>query len=102
VIAPEDLGLSRDDSPREASARDSVGEAVASSQRRWRTVREHLNHSREPPDVVTQQLGHKDGGKLVAQLYGHLEGRVARRRIRDAFAATGQVKPLRVVDEDTG
>lgn len=46
-----------------------------------------------PPDVVAQQLGHKDGGKLVAQLYGHLEGRVARRRIRAAFAATGQVKP---------
>jgi integrase len=46
-----------------------------------------------PPDVVAQQLGHKDGGKLVAQLHGHLEGRVARRRIRDAFAATGQVKP---------
>lgn len=53
-----------------------------------------------PPDVVAQQLGHKDGGKLVAQLYGHLEGRVARRRIRDAFADAGQVKPLRVVSKD--
>jgi integrase len=53
-----------------------------------------------PPDVVAQQLGHKDGGKLVAQLYGHLEGRVARRRIRDAFASTGDAEPLRVVREN--
>lgn len=55
-----------------------------------------------PPDVVAQQLGHEDGCKLVAQLYGHLEGRVARRRIRDAFAATRQAGPLRIVREDAG
>lgn len=54
-----------------------------------------------PPDIVARQLGHKDGGKLVAQLYGHLEGKVARRRIREAFDHAGQVKPLRAVREDT-
>lgn len=53
-----------------------------------------------PADVVAQQLGHKDGGKLVAQLYGHLEGKVARRRIRQAFDSAGQVRPLRIVREE--
>lgn len=55
-----------------------------------------------PPDVVAQQLGHKDGGKLVAQLYGHLEGKVARRRIRDAYDNTGVVQPLKIVRKDLG
>lgn len=53
-----------------------------------------------PPDIVAQQLGHKDGGKLVAELYGHLEGKVARRRIREAFERHGQVRPLRVVGQE--
>jgi hypothetical protein len=53
-----------------------------------------------PPDVVAQQLGHKDGARLVAKLYGHLEGKVARRRIREAYDQTAQVRPLRVVRED--
>lgn len=53
-----------------------------------------------PSDVVAQQFGHKDGGRLVGQLYGHLEGKVARRRIRDAFDSTAQVRPLRLVGED--
>lgn len=50
-----------------------------------------------PSDVVARQLGHKDGGQLVAQLYGHLEGKVARRRIRDAYDDAAQVHPLRLV-----
>jgi integrase len=54
-----------------------------------------------PPDVVARQLGHKDGGRLVAQLYGHLDGKLARRRIRTAFDSAGTVTPLRVVGEGT-
>lgn len=55
-----------------------------------------------PADVVAQQLGHKDGGQLVAQLYGHLEGKVARRRIREAHDRAGQVRPLRIVRGEAG
>lgn len=48
--------------------------------------------------IVAAQLGHKDGGKLVEELYGHPE--ISRRlaKVREAFAATGQVRPLRAVE----
>jgi len=47
VVAPEDLGLSREELNSEASGLDVDAEAVvARSQREWRMTREHLNHSR--------------------------------------------------------
>ncbi len=55
-----------------------------------------------PPDIVAQQFGHRDGGKLIAQLYGHQEGKVARRRIREAYDSAARVTPLRIVAEDAG
>lgn len=54
-----------------------------------------------PAQDVSIQLGHKDGGKLVAQLYGHREEKVARRRIREAHDAAGQVRPLRLVPNES-
>ena len=56
VVAPEDLGLSRDELPSEGRL-EIVGGAVSSSQRQWRMIRAHLNHSRE-------NLGH-----VAARLY---------------------------------
>lgn len=53
-----------------------------------------------PQEIVAHQLGHKDGGRLVATLYGHLEGKNARRRIREAYDRTANVTPLRVVRDD--
>jgi integrase len=43
-----------------------------------------------PPHIVAEQLGHKDGGELVVQLYGHPDARLARRRIREAHDAAGR------------
>lgn len=40
-----------------------------------------------PPPVIAEQLGHKDGGKLVVHLYGHPDKAVPRQRIRKAFDA---------------
>lgn len=37
------------------------------------------------PAVIAEQLGHKDGGRLVEELYGHPDSRVRRRALRDAF-----------------
>lgn len=39
-----------------------------------------------PPDQVAVQLGHTDGGKLVATVYGHPSEEKARERIAAAFA----------------
>jgi transcriptional regulator with XRE-family HTH domain len=55
VVAPEDLGLSRDELPRQGRL-DLVDGPVASSQRQWRIVREHLNHSREDLGHVAARL----------------------------------------------
>jgi integrase len=38
-----------------------------------------------PPHVVAVQLGHTDGGRLVTELYGHPDERIARQRIKQAF-----------------
>lgn len=51
------------------------------------------------PAIVAQQLGHKDGGKLVEQLYGHPDKARRRRLLREAHDAHGQLRPLRVIDE---
>ena len=50
--------------------------------------------------VIAEQLGHKDGGRLVEQLYGHPDRRLRLAKIRDAFDRTGQVRPLRVVKDE--
>jgi transcriptional regulator with XRE-family HTH domain len=56
-VAPEDLGLARDDLPGDGPRLEKVDGVVASSQRQWRTTRQHLNHSRE------------DLGQRAARLY---------------------------------
>jgi integrase len=50
--------------------------------------------------VIAEQLGHRDGGKLVEQLYGHPDRKRRLAKIREAYDQTGQVQPLRVVRED--
>jgi integrase len=47
------------------------------------------------PRVIADQFGHKDGGKLVIQTYGHPEARRSHAKIRNAFNGYGQVRPLR-------
>jgi integrase len=37
------------------------------------------------PHVVAEQLGHRDGGKLITTLYGHPDQKLARGKIRAAF-----------------
>jgi integrase len=62
-----------------------------------------LNVLELEPHVIAEQLGHKDGGKLVIQLYGHPDRKRARAKIRDAFDRTAQVRPLRLADhQETG
>jgi len=39
------------------------------------------------PAVIAEQLGHKDGGRLVEELYGHPDGRRRRTKLRRAFSA---------------
>jgi integrase len=56
-----------------------------------------LNVLELPPYIVAEQLGHKDGGKLVIQLYGHPDQVKARRKIREAFDRQANVTPLRAV-----
>jgi integrase len=53
-----------------------------------------LNVLELPPHVIAEQLGHRDGGRLITELYGHPSGAVARARIREAFRETGTVTPL--------
>lgn len=45
--------------------------------------------------VVAEQLGHRDGGKLVEELYGHPDKRLRRDKIRAAYKGTGNVVPIR-------
>ena len=49
-----------------------------------------------PPHIIAEQLGHRDGGKLIVDTYGHPDAAVARRRIRDAYARRGNVRQLPV------
>lgn len=57
-----------------------------------------LNVLELPPHVVAEQLGHKDGGKLVVELYGHPDKARARRLIREAHDSAGRVTPFRTQD----
>jgi integrase len=43
-----------------------------------------------PPHVIAEQLGHRDGGKLIVDTYGHPDAAVARQRIREAYAKRAQ------------
>ena len=45
-----------------------------------------LNVLEVEPKWTALQLGHQDGGKLVLNRYGHPDARVARKKIREAFA----------------
>lgn len=60
-----------------------------------------LNILELPPHVIAEQLGHRDGGKLVVELYGHPDGAISRRKIHEAYSQTGQVRPIRTLREDT-
>lgn len=51
---------------------------------------------------VAVQLGHTDGGLLVRRLYGHPDRDRALERVRAAYESVGNVRPLRVVQEDAG
>jgi len=53
-----------------------------------------LNVLELEPHVIAEQLGHQDGGRLVVQLYGHPDGALARRKIREAHDRAGAVTPL--------
>jgi integrase len=52
------------------------------------------------PALIAEQLGHRDGGKLVEDLYGHPDRKLRREKLRAAFEQHGQVRPLRVVRQD--
>ena len=53
------------------------------------------------PYIIAEQLGHKDGGKLVIQLYGHPDKSRARHRIREAFESLENVTQLRLVEGES-
>lgn len=38
-----------------------------------------------PDHVIALHFGHRDGGKLVRELYGHPDEKIARHRVRQAF-----------------
>jgi hypothetical protein len=54
------------------------------------------------PHVIAEQLGHRNGGKLVVQLYGHSDKARARRMIREAHDRAGAAATLRLVQRDAG
>jgi integrase len=58
-----------------------------------------LNVLELEPSVIAHQLGHRDGGKLVEQLYGHREQARSREKVRRAFQDAGKVRHLRAVRE---
>ena len=60
-----------------------------------------LNVLNLPPHVIAEQLGHKDGGKLIVQLYGHPDAKVARQQIREAWDGAAKVRQLRVVKDES-
>ncbi len=47
--------------------------------------------------IIAEQLGHKDGGKLVEQLYGHPDRKRRLAKIRQAFESADNVRQLRAV-----
>ncbi len=54
------------------------------------------------PAVIAEQFGHRDGGVLVEQLYGHPDRRKRRAKLREAFDAAGQVHQLRAIEGGRG
>lgn len=52
-------------------------------------------------EKVAIALGHTDGGYLVRKLYGHRDKKRALADIAAAYERTGNVKPLRLIREDT-
>lgn len=61
-----------------------------------------LNVLELDPRDIAEQLGHKDGGKLIIKTYGHPDQAISRRRLRDAYDRHGNVIPLRVTRKDVG
>jgi len=59
-----------------------------------------LNGLELPAHVIAEQLGHRDGGTLVTQLYGHPDARRSRRKIHEGYQRSGAIKPRRAVGED--
>jgi integrase len=59
-----------------------------------------LNVLELEPHVIAEQLGHRDGGKLVVQLYGHPDKSRARRKIREAHDQAGRAAQLRLIRGD--
>ena len=57
-----------------------------------------VNVLRLDSEDVAIALGHTDDGELVRRLYGHRARDLALERVASAFDATGNVRPLRVVD----
>jgi integrase len=49
------------------------------------------------PAIIAEQLGHKDGGRLVEQLYGHPDKKIRRAQIREAFGRSTRAGQLRAV-----
>jgi hypothetical protein len=58
-----------------------------------------LNVKEIEPWIIAEQLRHKDGGKLVRELYGHPDRRKAIDRMRRAFG--GNVRQLRADSGDS-
>ena len=58
-----------------------------------------LNVLELEPSVIAVQLGHRDGGRLVEQLYGHRDQRESLVKIRQAFADRGRRESLGVGEE---
>jgi hypothetical protein len=46
------------------------------------------------PRIIAEQLGHRDGGKLIVDTYGRPDAAVARRRIREGYSQRGNVRHL--------
>ena len=57
--------------------------------------------SSSPEHVDRAQLGHRDGGELVRELYGHPDAAIAREKIRAAFA-TAPAVPVSLDSRRTG
>lgn len=54
------------------------------------------------PAIIAEQFGHRDGGKLIEELYGHPDRRRRRAKLREAYDAAGEVRQLRVVEGGSG
>jgi integrase len=53
-----------------------------------------LNVLELPDHVIAAQFGHRDGGRLIRELYGHPDAAIARQRIREAFREVAPVAAL--------